>query len=31
MEALFGHVYPAAFELRGERQLGLAGEPALAA
>jgi alpha-1,6-mannosyltransferase len=31
MEALFGHVYPAAFERRGVRQLGLAGEPALAA
>jgi alpha-1,6-mannosyltransferase len=31
MEALFGHVYPAAFERRYERQLSLAGEPALAA
>jgi alpha-1,6-mannosyltransferase len=31
MEALFGHVYPAAFERRHERQMRLAGEPALAA
>jgi alpha-1,6-mannosyltransferase len=31
MEGLFGHVYPAAFERRGERPLGLAGEAALAA
>lgn len=31
MEALFGHVYPIAFERRRERQLGLAGAAALAA
>jgi alpha-1,6-mannosyltransferase len=31
MEGLFGHVYPAAFERQRERQLRLAGEPALAA
>jgi alpha-1,6-mannosyltransferase len=31
MEALFGRVYPAAFERQRERQLRLAGEPALAA
>jgi alpha-1,6-mannosyltransferase len=31
MEALFGHVYPAAFERQRERQLRVAGSPALAA
>lgn len=31
MEALFGHVYPAAFERQRARQLGLTGEAALAA
>jgi alpha-1,6-mannosyltransferase len=31
MEGLFGRVYPAAFERRRERQLALAGTPALAA
>jgi alpha-1,6-mannosyltransferase len=31
MEALFGRVYPAAFERRRERQLGLAAAAALAA
>jgi len=31
MEGLFGHVYPGAFERQRERQLRLAGEPALAA
>ena len=31
MEALFGRVYPAAFEQRRERQLALAGTAALAA
>jgi alpha-1,6-mannosyltransferase len=31
MEALFGHVYPAAFERQQERQLRVAGSPALAA
>lgn len=31
MEALFGRVYPAAFERQQERSLGLAGSPALAA
>ncbi len=31
MEALFGRVYPAAFERRHERKLRLAGQPALAA
>src|SRR4051794_5877759 len=31
MEALFGRVYPAAFERRREYQMRLAGEPALAA
>jgi alpha-1,6-mannosyltransferase len=31
METLFGQVYPAAFERQHERQLGLAGQPALAA
>jgi alpha-1,6-mannosyltransferase len=31
MEALFGRVYPAAFEFRRERQLGLASAAALAA
>ncbi len=31
MEALFGRVYPAAFERRRQRQLGLAGAAALAA
>jgi alpha-1,6-mannosyltransferase len=31
MEALFGHVYPIAFERRRERQLGLTGAAALAA
>jgi len=31
METLFGRVYPAAFERQRERQLGLAGAPALAA
>jgi alpha-1,6-mannosyltransferase len=31
MEALFGHVYPAAFERQRERQSRLAGQPALAA
>jgi alpha-1,6-mannosyltransferase len=31
MEALFAHVYPAAFERRRARQLGLAAAPALAA
>jgi alpha-1,6-mannosyltransferase len=31
MDALFGHVYPAAFERRRERQHGVAGAPALAA
>jgi len=31
MEALFGRVYPAAFERQQERSLGLADSPALAA
>jgi alpha-1,6-mannosyltransferase len=31
MEALFGRVYPAAFQRQRERQLRVAGEPALAA
>lgn len=31
MEALFGRLYPAAFDRRRERQLGLAAAPALAA
>jgi len=31
METLFGHVYPVAFERQRERQLKLAGAPALAA
>jgi alpha-1,6-mannosyltransferase len=31
MEALFGRVYPAAFERRRERQLGLGAAAALAA
>lgn len=31
MEALFGHVYPTAFQRQQERQLRLAGSPALAA
>jgi len=30
MEALFGRVYPAAFERQHERRLKLAGEPVLA-
>jgi hypothetical protein len=31
MEALFGHVYPTAFERRREQQLALGGAAALAA